>query len=537
MEPPEEDHYAVLGVARDATAPEVRKAYLRLVREHPPEEDAEAFGRIAAAYAVLGHPEKRASYDAAASWPEEARVAADQAIALAQKGEFAAACDLLAPVVPRHPRLRQLARLEAHLLLGAERHAEARDRCRRLVAEDPNDAYAAYWLAVAEGNDAQHGDPAEAERLLKHAVVLDPDEADFAIGLGRCLVRLGRPVEAVAAMERALARPAIGTPERLSMLAELLRITVFAPGPLAPDEVEARLIAIGADIDGPTKGFVCGRLWQLAGDFERESRHVAAARLVETVVKLDPENRKELTAIAARLRDTAAAAAERDRFLTDESQAPWLRELVRILTMEEDAARRDGCEATARARIRDARPFADDERDIEQARRAYPRLMDALGMSIAGVLSAVESAISLPLYVPFLSDPDVPIWIKELLLTQSTLVSAADSARRRRTLIRGFRSIEAGSLRSQFDQASARHGARIEHLRDELDALLAVAARGPEEDEADGDPAPVGRTEPIHTNAMTWIVATFRPLLRLLLWFAAIAVTGLVLRALSRLWN
>jgi molecular chaperone DnaJ len=66
-EPP--DYYAVLGVDRSADARTLKDAFRRLtLRYHPDrsrEPDAtERFKEIAAAYAVLGDPEKRAAYDA-----------------------------------------------------------------------------------------------------------------------------------------------------------------------------------------------------------------------------------------------------------------------------------------------------------------------------------------------------------------------------------------------------------------------------------------------------------------------------------------
>ena len=64
-----EDHYTLLGLGRDASLDEIKKAYRQLAMRHHPDrtqnnpQDTEIFKAVAVAFATLSNPERRAKYD------------------------------------------------------------------------------------------------------------------------------------------------------------------------------------------------------------------------------------------------------------------------------------------------------------------------------------------------------------------------------------------------------------------------------------------------------------------------------------------
>lgn len=77
-----QDYYSVLGVGKDASEQQIKRACRKLARQYHPDVNPgdsaseEQFKRLNEAYQVLSDPEKRAKYDRfGAQWEQHGRAA------------------------------------------------------------------------------------------------------------------------------------------------------------------------------------------------------------------------------------------------------------------------------------------------------------------------------------------------------------------------------------------------------------------------------------------------------------------------------
>jgi Flp pilus assembly protein TadD len=95
----DDDPYEVLGVADGVTPTDLKKAYYRKIREHPPEFDPDGYQRVQRAYQTATDPE----YPTLRRHGKEIDTLLAEVNQLMEKGEHAAAIRPLKKVLVLHP--------------------------------------------------------------------------------------------------------------------------------------------------------------------------------------------------------------------------------------------------------------------------------------------------------------------------------------------------------------------------------------------------------------------------------------------------
>lgn len=197
-----DDHFARLGLGRDASTEDVKEAFLSLAKRYHPDRVAaagqahllpqvrELFSRVKEAYDVLVDPASRARHAAAmqardsgrpALSPDEARAAYQKALAHLRRRDLKNAEAELVRAIDGDAQPAYLAELAHTLFINPQRRAEAMDEIRDLVqralkSNEPNDRAYIVAAMLARADD-QTG---KVERYFRKALEVNPKNVDAA---------------------------------------------------------------------------------------------------------------------------------------------------------------------------------------------------------------------------------------------------------------------------------------------------------------------------------------------------------------------
>ena len=370
-----DNFYTILGVAENATAEEIKRAYYRLVRQIRPENDPETYHRFQKAGSVLADPRRRREYDQLRDAGRRVEVLSDQAAAAAERDPQKAfsllkAAVALAPDAPR-PRI-----LLAHVLTRLNDYAGAERQYRRLLEERPRDETLHYRFARCLFLQARYDD---AEQVISAAIRVNPNYHDAHMLLARLYEKSGQFGAAIFSLEKAIANDSAEDYADFDALLRLLILHLRMENGVEAERTARRMISVlpVQGTDDPTKQCeraakrMLLRAKELAGE-EQIGAVRAIAALGSRLPNITPEVIGAFTQVSRESRLFLEAKHAQEDELVPEALQRLAEALYLDRTIpehERQTRRRDVTNALYAAVVRDPTQV---QSQLEYLRREYP---------------------------------------------------------------------------------------------------------------------------------------------------------------------
>lgn len=228
----DKDLYELLGVASNADAREIKKAYFQKVREFPPETHSEQFQLIRRAYETLSDPDRRRGYDASRgdAWSalgQELAAVMRAASEAMQKDEFESASRLLEAVVAQRPEAEEPRARLCSCLLNLEQWARASAAAQAFIDHHPKSVVAHLFKGYAANGVGQLYSAREA---FLQVLELDPNDFRAYRGVVDTHFNDGKPANALSWLEGVADQPTDRDARRLvAMEMVALRVHLGQP--------------------------------------------------------------------------------------------------------------------------------------------------------------------------------------------------------------------------------------------------------------------------------------------------------------------
>ena len=272
------NYYELLGLARNATAEEIKRAYFSAVRRYPPERFPEEFKRIREAYETLSNSDHRLLYDTSLENEifREYYEEADQAY---EADEYEQAVTLLRKALEVSPGNRLARSLMGLCYLYMGEYNKAVGIFKRLTYEFPDQAV--YFFNLGEAL-LQQGATKQAIGAFETALNLEEDDLVTWCRLARCYFQKEEYDKARNAIERGMAICG----ESVSAYLRLVQLDI-TEGNMDKLKSDIRRLEKLAENDQEMRENVA---WSLVEIAERTKDDLPdfAAKLLEKAKKLDP---------------------------------------------------------------------------------------------------------------------------------------------------------------------------------------------------------------------------------------------------------
>jgi len=278
-----DDLYERLGIPREATGDEVKRAYRGLVRVYPPERAPEEFKRIREAYETLSDARSRQEYDTAPS-PALQRLMHAAAQAMSDQ-DYPEAERNLKQILVQDPTLDYVRNMLGMCFVYQGKAEEAVAQYERLLsAPEPSPA----WLGNAGHAYQAAGRYYEAEHAFRRAIHAagEDDVGIYQLGLADVYVSMSALPRAVKLLEDAIRSDGKVDFDDLLFFTKLVEVHLRANDLRAVQAVVGRIRAIA--FDDEQRRYAAWKLGSLGRSLLESGAFVFAQVVAQGAAAIEP---------------------------------------------------------------------------------------------------------------------------------------------------------------------------------------------------------------------------------------------------------
>jgi tetratricopeptide (TPR) repeat protein len=196
-----ENYYEILGVSETATGAELRKAYIKMIRQYTNETHPEEFQSITKAYKTLEDPEKRQQYEISLRGGGKYQEKLAQIEEYLENEQSHLAMLNILEMSKDYPDDPTVLNLQAECLYLQERYEDSERILKRLLADDPRNEH---FLSDLAWIYFLQEDYSSALSLYEKLIQINPIENNYYIRLSKCHFCLEHVDEACQVIENKL---------------------------------------------------------------------------------------------------------------------------------------------------------------------------------------------------------------------------------------------------------------------------------------------------------------------------------------------
>ena len=329
--------YDTLGVSKESSAKEIKRAYFQAVKRNPPEKNPERFKAIREAYETLSNDASRRDYDALQEHGDEIAKLQQQAEAAMEAENWKVAQRQLKHILVLWPAATAARRMLAVTHLHMEQWSKAFKLLDKLVADHPGVGY--HWqsygdaciaAAGAQANDRKkklHRD--KARQCWSKVIELEPYNAEPYLDMARSLAVCGEFTEAKRWAEKAIQADGVVDIDDTFAFNTLCEIAIAENKPHEVHAIVDRLRAVIPD-DPDAREFVASRFAHSAARLADESHFAAAAAMAKACDRIAPDSDR-FDDLVSGIRDTHETLEQGGNLLEDSNICDPVQELCRFL--------------------------------------------------------------------------------------------------------------------------------------------------------------------------------------------------------------